>query len=210
MIDFSKLMSPEALARSNAERDELIRMWRLQDRFLAADLVRKVREARFLYPKVLDRDPNGWSSYEKTFVWDVVPEVAARLGETAFQPNERSAEVRSCTDVELRQWLGLSLNNMGMIREAWIEKDPLINPWLMLTHSIPNGNPALFAMDRISPPTMESDDWGARHVREIARNRGFEGISAWSPMMQNYDRNRRWFGDDDLEAEPETAAAPGR
>jgi hypothetical protein len=187
MVDFSKFLSPEAIARGNAEREELIRMWRLSDRFLAADLLRKVREARFMYPKVFDLDPNGWSTYEKSFVWDLVPEIAARLGETAFQPNERKAEVRACSDIELRDWVGLSLNHMGMIREAWIEKYPILNPWLMLTHSVPNGNPVLFAMDRVSPPTQESQDWGAKHVREIARNRGFGDVSAWSPMLQNFN-----------------------
>jgi hypothetical protein len=209
MVDFSKFLSPEAIARGNAEREELIRMWRLSDRFLAADLMRKVREARFMYPKVFDLDPNGWSTYEKSFVWDVVPEIAARLGETAFQPNERKAEVRACSDVELREWVGLSLNHMGMISEAWLDKDPILNPWLMLTHSVPNGNPVLFAMDRISPPTLESQDWGAKHVREIARNRGFGDVSAWSPMLQNYEKGGRatWMPEAPADDEPTASLA---
>ncbi|NTF16982.1 hypothetical protein G6L37_00885 [Agrobacterium rubi] len=207
MVDFRKLMSPELRARSDAERVEMIRLWRLPDRFLAADLLRKVRSAREMYPKVLGRDLDGYSSYETSFAWDVVPEVAARLGETDFLASERKSEVRACSDVELRDWVGSCLKHMGMIREAWIEKDPLINPWLMLTHSIPNGNPVLFAMDRVSAPTMESTDWGAAHVREIARHRGFEGISAWSPMLQNYERSGTptWL----RELDPASEETPG-
>lgn len=209
MVNFTKLLSPETRARGAAEREELMRMWRLPDRFLAADLLRKAREARTLYPVLQDHGPDR-STYETTFVWDVIPEIAARLGETSFQFLERKSEVRACTDIELRQWLGLSLKHMGMLREAWLDKDRMVNPWLMLTHSIPNGNPVLFAMDRICPPTMDSDDWGARHVREIARNRGFEGISAWSPMMQDYDQNRNWLDEDEPEDELETTMAPAR
>ena len=141
-----------------------------------------------MYPKVFDLDPNGWSTYEKTFVWDVVPEVAARLGETKFQPNERRAEIRGCSDVELRDWVGHCLKNMGTLREAWLDEETQVNPWLVLTHSIPNGNPVLFAMDRVSPPNNDSQDWGAVHVREIARVRGFGAVSAWSPMLQDYDK----------------------
>lgn len=204
MVNFRKLLSPEAIERLNAERAELIRMWRLPDRFLAADLLRKARAARAAYPSVLGLDPNGWSTYEKTFVWDVVPEVAARLGETDFDPNERKAEVRGCSDVELRDWVGISLNNMGMIREAWLDKNPVINPWILLTHSIANGNPVLFAVDRVSPPTADSKDWGATHVREIARSRGFGGVSAWSPMLQNYERSgsATWMRDHSCDEEP--------
>ena len=203
MVDFRKLMSPGALERCDAERAELIRMWRLPDRFLAADLLRKVRAARAMYPEVLALDPNG-STYERSFGWDVVPEVAARLGETEFHPNERRSEVRGCTDSELREWLGLSLNHMGMIRKAWLDKDPIVNPWLMLTHSIPNGNPVLFAMDRVCQPTLESRDWGAVHMREIARNRGFGDVSAWSPMLQNYERREAptWMRDEVETDEP--------
>jgi hypothetical protein len=209
MVDFTKFLSPEAIARGKAEREELIRMWRLNDRFLAADLMRKVRDARSRYRAVLDIDPRGYSTYETTFAWDVVPEIAARLGETAFQPNERKAEVRACTDVELREWLGLSLKHMGMIREAWNDKDALPNPWLILTYSIPNGNPVLFAMDRICPPTLESQDWGAKHVREIARHRGFGDVSEWSPMLQNYERGGRpsWMPEDPVADDPSVSIA---
>lgn len=187
MVDFRKWMSPEARERSDAEKAELLRLWELPDRFLAEDLLRKVRAARSMYPHKFALHPEGWSTYETTFVWDVVPEVAARLGAVDFQPNERKSEVRGCSDEELRDWVGLSLKCMGMIREAWIDKVPLVNPWLILSHSIPNGNPVLFGLDRVCPPTLESLDWGAVHVREIARNRGFGEVSAWSPMLQEYE-----------------------
>lgn len=198
MVDFRKFMSPEQIARSDAERAEILRMWSLPDRFLAADLLRKVRVARNAYP-VLNMDYRG-STYETTFAWDVVPEVAARLGAAEFLPNERKSEVRQCSDKELRDWVGLSLKHMGMIREAWLERDDRANPWLMLTHSLPNGNPVAFAMDRVCPPTLESRDWSAVHVREVARHRGFDGVSAWSPMLQDWETSQDLSGldrDDD-------------
>lgn len=196
MVNFRLMLSPELRAKVDAESDELLRMWNLPDRFLAADLLRKAREARNLYPSHFER--GGYDTYTTSFVWDIVPEIAFRLGSKDTRPDERRPDVRACDDDELRGWLGNCLNWTPTIREAHSDPLPLANPWLMLTRSPQQGNPVLFALDRVCVPDMDSTDHGARLVREISRVRGFEVTSAWHPGLE------RRYGEEHDSGEVET------
>lgn len=179
MVDFNKLLSPELRAKIASETAEIQRMWGLPDRFLAADLLRKARAARDLYPEHFAR--GEYDTYSTSLVWDVVPEVAYRMGATDVRRDERRADVRACDVDELREWLGNCLNWAPLIREAHDAAGA--DPWLMLARSPQQGNPVLFALDRICAPDMDSKDRGARLVREISRVRGFEETSAWHPGL---------------------------
>lgn len=187
MSFFESRLSPEMKAQIAAERSEVERMWALPDRFLAEDLLRKVREVRRRYPDYFTRAPGDMGTYTTSFVWEVIPEIAYRLGATNFLPQERTRpDVRAADGERLRHWLGHCLNGMPEIREAWDDalEDPYAaHPWHMLTRECQNGNPVVFALDRIEPPSPEHDDLPARLLREVSYYRGVETTSAWYPAM---------------------------
>jgi hypothetical protein len=188
MAFFEIELSPELKAAIAAERSEVMRMWCLPDRFLAEDLLRKVRWVREAYPTYFHREPGAMGTYTTSFVWELVPEIAYRLGARSFSPQERTrSDVRAADGIRLRHWLGHSLNGMPEIAETWDYSEAGANPWHVLTRECQNGNPVVFALDRIAPPLDDSDDLSARLLREVSWHRGFEPISAWSPELQNYD-----------------------
>jgi hypothetical protein len=208
MAFFGIELSPELKAAVAAERDEVMRLWSLPDRFLAEDLLRKVRWVREAYPSHFHRQPGAMGNYTTSFVWELVPEIAYRLGARSFGPQERTrADVRAADGVRLRHWLGHSLNGMPEIRDAWNHLEGAANPWHVLTRECQNGNPVVFALDRIAPPFDDSDDLPARLLREVSWHRGFEPVSAWSPELQNYVSAAALpsFDDEEEEALPEAS-----
>lgn len=209
MAFFGIELSPELRAMIAAEREEVMRMWSLPDRFLAEELLRKCRRVREAYPKYFHREPGTMGTHTTSFVWELIPEIAFRLGARNFVGQERSrADVRAADGVRLRHWLGHALNGMPEIREAWQDAhdDPQrANPWQVLTRECQNGNPVVFALDRVSPPLAKSDDLPARLLREVSWNRGFDPVSAWSPGLQEYGHLR---SNDDEEEVAEEWAAP--
>lgn len=191
-------LSPEMRAALDTERAEISRMWSLPDRFLAEDLLRKIRWCRERYPSLFDRKDGYYGDSTTSFAWDIVPEIAFRLGAGSFAPLERSrADVRSADGERLRHWLGHALNGMGFIDDAWDDGGAKPNPWLMLTRDCQNGNPVVFALDRVAPPTNESSDLPARLLREVSWHRGFEPVSSWSPALQDYGRRLNCLDEDE-------------
>lgn len=209
MAFFGIELSPELKIQVAAERAEVLRMWSLPDRFLAEDLLRKVRWAREAYPSHFYRKPGDMGTYTTSFVWELIPEIAYRLGARSFVGQERTrSDVRAADGVRLRHWLGHSLNGMPEIREAWDHPEGEANPWHLLTRECQNGNPVVFALDRVAPPLDDSDDLSARLLREVSWHRGFEPVSAWSPELQSYDRAGSGFSLEEDESEDMEASAP--
>lgn len=180
-------MSEEARVRLDAVRREIGRLFLLSDRWLAEELLRLARRARAEFPDKL-KDPHG-ITYEPNFVWHIVPEVAKRLGATRLLPNEASdADIVSLQPQEMRQAAGGYLQNMVLDRWGLLIKGATPTACEILNHSVANGNPVAFAIDRLAPPPepgQDEYDYIARHVREISQARGHRETARWSPELQN-------------------------
>lgn len=185
-VDFRKFLSPKALARLDARHAEIERLYGLGDRWLARELVGLARRVRDIYPDDLGQAQHlRGGTYDTTYVWDLIPEIAARLGHQDFVTGERSAEIRALDGKDLRDWVGMTMQWLSHRPEKDEHLARGVHPWDLLTTTFVNGNPVVIALDRVAPPTPESDDWCARHMREIARYRGFEDVSAWFPEFNS-------------------------
>jgi len=191
ILEFSRLLSPAQLKRLAATRVEMERIYRLSDRWLAEELLRLARRAREEHPDKL-ACPDVMT-YEASFVWDLVPEVAKRLGASTFRREEaRDWQMRDADVVELREIAGVFLLNSSLGR--WIdhkaEKPSAVE---LLGHEVANGNPVAMALDRMCQAPArgnDRDDYVARQVREVSRRRGFEETAEWSPVLQNWEKER--------------------
>ena len=196
-IDWSRIMTPNQMARIAATRDEMARLHALPDRWLAEALLRMAREARSSHPDL--RDPFG-DTYSPAFLWQAVPEAARRLG-GKLSPNEAAdPSYRTMPDAEFRAMLGIYLKNVSLSRYADPAGRDRARPSAMdlLGHEFVNGNPVAMAADRICPPPPPGDDrgdWIARHTREISRTRGHGETAEWHPGILG-------------RAEPEEAEVP--
>lgn len=170
-MDFRKFLSPETLERMDAERAELARLYRLHDAWLAKALLQLARAAQAASPEMTpDR-----GTYDSTLIWGIVPEIARRLGVIKLTTNEIDWEIRELSDYELRVTTGHALRNIGWKMDAG---------WNMLTREACNGNPVVFAVDRLCPGRMgDANDPLAITLASIASARGtaYEGV--WTPAI---------------------------
>lgn len=88
-IDWSALLSPQARVRLRATAIEMARLHALPDRWLGEEILKLARAVRLEFPEKLS-DPHG-GTYEPNLVWQVVPELAKRLGATRLLPNEATS-----------------------------------------------------------------------------------------------------------------------
>jgi hypothetical protein len=185
-IDWSKLLTSAQIERLKRTGSEIARLYALPDRWLAAELLRLARALRQEFPDQLS-DPYA-AAYEPSFVWHVVPETAKRLGAKVLLPNEaKLAEIVRLDGPEFRACVGIYLKHVSPHRWRPASDQAMPQPADILCHSIANGNPVAFAVDRLSPAPSHSEDredWIARHVREISRARGFDETPYWSPGLQ--------------------------
>lgn len=181
---FKLILSPELRREQAMMTRELDRLYRLPDRWLGEELLKLARRAREENPGLLGRYEAR--SYSDSFVWEVVPEVARRLGAKLSPDESQSHEFRSLHATRLRQVVGTYLQNTSLRygldeRQAYGDRVPAIE---LLQHEFVNGNPVAFAMDRLAPPAPEGqdrDDWLARHIREVGRFVGGRPVACWSP-----------------------------
>jgi hypothetical protein len=192
MVDWSSLLSQDARARLDKTRAEIKRLYALPDRWLAEELLRLSRKLRLEFPDQLGYPAEG--TYDSDFVWQLVPEVAKRLGAKILRPNEAvMRDIVTLNDAEFRCCAGAILKNISLRR--WPSNTPPDTPSIaeILAHEIANGNPVAFAIDRFAPAPAKGndrDDWLARHMREISSACGFEPTPCWSPALTPSPRNR--------------------
>jgi hypothetical protein len=163
---------------------EMARLHGLADRFLGRALIDLARKAVDADPE-LGGDPRK-KGYESLLIRSVLPRLALSLGETGLTRLE-AAGARAAPDPgpELRSLVGTCLNNASF-RPFANSADPQLRA---LTFGFANGSPVTIGLDRVCPPNYTSDDWVARHIREISRARfGDERFSAWEPAMQDYPK----------------------
>ncbi|MCA9774263.1 MAG: hypothetical protein KC466_17730 [Myxococcales bacterium] len=179
---------------------ELTRLYGLPDRFLGRALIDLARNAITADPD-LGGDPRK-RGYESLLIRSVLPRLARALGETGLTALE-AAGARAAPEPgpELRTLVGTCLNN-AVFRPFVTHPDPQLRA---LTLGFANGSPVTIGLDRVSPPTYASDDWVARHIREVSRARfGNERFSAWEPAMQDYPGRGRFA----FRRRPEALAEP--
>ena len=173
-------------ARGAKASNEISRLYGLQDRWLAEALLRLTRDIR-------DRHPDKFNllsemSYSCNLVWHIVPEVARRLGATKFRSNENTKdEFRYCSGFDLRIAAGMSLLHSDIASLGFDVPGTTPSSEEILGHPISNGNPVVFALDRIAPAAVrrtDRKDWLARHLREISRERGHRETPHWTPDLE--------------------------
>lgn len=171
---FKIRLSPESQSRIEAQEVESLRLYGLADRWLGEALLNFTRTARRDAP---DLAPEG-CTYNDTFVWHVLPELAYRLGARSFETEERSDwEIRHFSDEQLRD------RTMGCICNISTSAYWGKHAWMMLLREPANGNPACFALDRILPGNIERPDMLVKRLSEIAKCRGVDFNGVWTPNM---------------------------
>ncbi len=169
-------------------RREMVRLHGLSDRFLGRALLDLSRRAIEADPE-LGGDPRR-RGYESLLIRSVLPRLALELRETGLTGVERAgARAAPLSGPELRRLTGTCLNNAAF--RLFVESpDPQLRA---LSLGFANGSPVTIGLDRVAPPQPNSDDWVARHIREISRARfGDERFSAWTPAMQDYHGKDRY------------------
>lgn len=169
---FRSLLSPEARLRLEQEHAEAMRLYRLPNVWLASAILMLARKAQGSTPQY---EP-GDCTYNARLIWGLVPELARRTGIVHLTTNEIDWTVRDISDYQLRVLLGHALANIATSK---------LPGWSLLAREVANGNPLVYAIDRLCPGKMgDRDDSIVRRLTEIAaiRRCPYDGI--WTPEME--------------------------
>ena len=168
---FKLNLPPELQARIEARRAEMERLYGLTDEWLAHALLKLARKAQSLTPRHTPENP----TYNSDLIWGLVPELARRLGTVRLTTREIDWEIRDLTDYELRGCVGHTLANIGC---------STLPGWDMLTRVPANGNPVVFAVDRLCPGNLaDCDDKLTQRLHRLAKSRGTVYGGVWTPEM---------------------------
>lgn len=172
---FKLNLSPDLREQIDGDRRETVRLYGLAPRWLARYLLTTVREIR----KQSSFGPYD-CVYDPQLFWNLVPELAYRLGEQHFTVDERSdPEVRQLSDEQLRFNTLLALQHTSA-QTYWRCAGARV-----FFCDVANGNPVVFALDHLVKPSP--DDWAAKHVMNVAHHRGItECNGTWTPAMDHY------------------------
>lgn len=170
LVDFSSEMTCSATIES-------ARIFDMTDRFVARSLLSTARAARAHHSLRLRRTEASKSFYPVFYVWDVVPEIAARLGETVFMQGERSDAVRQASGADLRAWALECLTHSGSMLAALRDRS---DPFAVLCADPVNGNPVFVALDRLFPDVRDSV---TRRLEKTSQARGFPPRAFWVPEL---------------------------
>ncbi len=192
-----------------AQSRECERLHALSDRWLGEAVLKLARDVRSRVPAMADQTRER-RTYEGYVLWEAIPEMARRVGCTLL-PNEASdPTVRRATPWDLRMAVGHAYGNVS--RDALDEASRPgsdLCPVEFLTREAANGSPIAMLLDRVAPPTPDSPDRIATHLREVCRCRGIPRQDAWSPAMDDYEgRSTSAMPVDDLDDELADAPSP--
>lgn len=173
-------ISPEGRAELDHRRQSLAKMFEMTDLDLAQALVDLTTEAREERPELKPTT----EVYDSNFLWHVVPEVVRRLCSLdkreigGRQMRHPVGMMRKLAPLEFRRLTGLYLRNLqGQHR---------MRAWNLLTNEPCNGNPIVFALDRLAPGSLhDKEDWIVQSVAEIARHREKQFTGVWTPALLN-------------------------
>jgi hypothetical protein len=178
--DFKQLMSPRSRDMQEAKHAEIERLYSLPDRWLARELVTM---SRHVVRTVPGHCMPGSST--AALLFEAIPEIAARLGETSFLQGERSERVRGMSGRELRHFLS-SVSKRDTVICQILEAYPLrgCNAYSIIANDASNGNPVAFGIDRIEEPDFENLDRLAWEVYIVSGNRGYDCAFGWRPEFR--------------------------
>lgn len=186
-------------AREHRLHHEMCRLYRLSDRWLAEDVLRRVRDVRADLP---NRSSPDSDEIDAGMLWHLLPEAAHRLGipEDRFREGERSHDVTRHLNMEqLRVITGLALQvsdlrDLGLKQWLRAGKPPVESAADVLGNYVTDGNPIVMMLDRLhpAPPAgAEKNDWIARHMRRHSASLGYEPTPSWTPEMHACLQTRR-------------------
>jgi len=162
---------------------EIVRIYHLSDRWLAEELLRLARRCREEYPRRL-KEVDRNASYESSLVWDVVPEVAKRLGSRSLMMVEASdPKIVACDTAILREYAGICIKFSNL--KSWIATADRTSAASLLVRDFCSGNPIAIALDRLQPANEEdqAQDIIAREMREWSRKNCVEEVCSWRPGL---------------------------
>lgn len=167
-------------AKATQMRSEMLRLNGLPDRWLARELMTITRAARHVGGHILSPQ-NDVDLRLRSLLWDVIPEVAFRLGETEFLPGERSHAVSGLTDTNLRTYSADLLSDrpylVAFARRPWRG----MNVYAFITRPAHDGNPVVIGLDRFADPDPDFPDKAAASINRRFEAEGIEGVWTWSP-----------------------------
>jgi hypothetical protein len=186
MIDYRTVMNRETIGRIANRNAELARLFDLPDRWLARELLSHARAARDIGREIFGFEVKRHDRYQSELVWDIIPEIAARLGETSFFPGERGGEAKRASDAELRHMACEQLYSRPLLLAFSARPHRGLNVYALLTNWPSAGNPVVFALDRFAPADRADPDWAARAVNQVARSIGYgDDVMEWHPDFMN-------------------------
>jgi hypothetical protein len=184
-------MSKEAAERLAKLDDELDRLFSLPDRWLARELLSHARAARDIGHDIFGRDAKLENRYQAELVWDVVPEIAYRLGESSFVKGERGGDIRGLTNAQLRERAVEQLHAQPLLVAFASNLHRGMNVYRLLTRHPTVGNPVLFALDRFAPADRANPDWPSRSIWSSFAARGMDDVYEWNPDLGDAREDRR-------------------
>jgi hypothetical protein len=187
MVDFSKMMTKDQMDRWARQDREVERLFELPDRWLARELLSLARAARYIGHDVFGHETPKVDRYQSELVWDIVPEVAARLGETSFHKHERSAFIRGVSDHELRLRAANQVDYQTLLVMFAQRLHRGINVYNLLTRPPVKGNPVFIGLDRFAPADRVAPDWAAKTINANLAARGVDGVFSWCPDPEGHD-----------------------
>lgn len=190
-MEMNLLMSKDALERLNRLDDELARLYSLPDRWLARELLSHARTARDIGHDIFGRNSKLDHRYQADLVWDVIPEIAYRLGESSFLGGERGGDIKSLTNAELRERVCEQLHAQPLLVAFSNRLHRGMNVYKLLTRHPTSGNPVLFALDRFAPADRSNPDWAARAVWSASAAKGEDGVFEWTPELSEPSREEQ-------------------
>lgn len=186
-VSFEQMLSPASRVRLASKQREMSRLYSLSNLWLGAAILRLARQVREEMPLQLG-DPQE-QTYDASFVWHVVPNIAKRLGVRTLLINEnRRDDIATSQGQEYRELIGVYLKNLSMGRFSKDADRTSLCASELLGGDLANGNPIAMALDRLVPapaPDCCKNDWAARYLLEISAVRGFKPTPHWSPRLQH-------------------------
>ncbi|MDO8416546.1 MAG: hypothetical protein Q7S87_10095 [Agitococcus sp.] len=171
---FKIKLSPESRARLDAETAELSRLYTLTNEWLAHALLKLARMAQKATP---EHTPDAYV-YNSRLIYGVLPEISRRLGTVNLHLAEIDWEMQEKSDYELRLQAGYCLQNIG---------DSRLPGWNLLTSEPANGNPVVFAIDRLCAGVLgDKEDVLVTRMTEIAHHRNVHYTGVWAPSILKY------------------------
>jgi hypothetical protein len=171
---FRLKLSPETRTRLDAETAELARLYQLTDEWLAHALLKLARMAQRSTP---EHTPDA-NIYQSRLIYGIIPKICRRLGTVQLTLSEIDWVIREKTDYQLRLHTGYCLQNIG---------DSSLRGWDLLTHEPANGNPVVYAIDRVCPGILgDKEDTLVSRLSEIARHRKVTYEGVYTPAILHY------------------------